>query len=164
MQWIPTTQIRSSDLRQNGLNTNARTSGKTMKAKCLPSTPVSSLLSFHSNGEASARAKHFLTPQIDPDKLEALAKDKLSGGGWYYASSNAGYSTTHLVNRQAFFRHQIIPRMCVDTNERILQPKSGVIRPAHQLALHLLASTRSIIRLANSLSRRLLRSSTCLTA
>ncbi|KAK6007878.1 hypothetical protein QM012_004692 [Aureobasidium pullulans] len=53
-----------------------------------------------------------------PDKLEERAKEKLSEGGWYYASSNAGYSTTHLANRQAFYRHRIIPRMLVDTNQR----------------------------------------------
>ncbi|KAG8625540.1 hypothetical protein KVT40_007291 [Elsinoe batatas] len=34
----------------------------------------------------------------DPTKLEELAKERLSEGGWYYASSNAGYSTTHLAN------------------------------------------------------------------
>lgn len=54
----------------------------------------------------------------DPNKLEELAKQKLSQGGWYYASSNAGQSLTHLANRQAFFRHKIIPRMLVDTNKR----------------------------------------------
>ncbi|KJY02252.1 l-lactate dehydrogenase like protein [Zymoseptoria brevis] len=53
-----------------------------------------------------------------PDKLEARAKEKLSEGGWYYASSNAGLSTTHLANRQAFYRHKIIPRMLVDSNKR----------------------------------------------
>lgn len=36
----------------------------------------------------------------------------------YYASSNAGQSYTHLANRQAFFRHRIIPRQLVDTNKR----------------------------------------------
>lgn len=36
----------------------------------------------------------------------------------YYASSNAGQSYTHLANRQAFYRHRIIPRMLVDTNKR----------------------------------------------
>ncbi|PCG94311.1 hypothetical protein PENOC_083370 [Penicillium occitanis (nom. inval.)] len=53
-----------------------------------------------------------------PKALEAKAKEKLSLGGWYYASSNAGLSTTHAVNRQAFNRHRIIPRMLVDTNLR----------------------------------------------
>ncbi|KAK4575133.1 hypothetical protein LTR86_000985 [Recurvomyces mirabilis] len=53
-----------------------------------------------------------------PDKLEERAKEKLSEGGWYYASSNAGQSTTHLANRQAFYRHKFIPRMLVDTNKR----------------------------------------------
>ncbi|TVY34580.1 putative lactate 2-monooxygenase [Lachnellula subtilissima] len=36
----------------------------------------------------------------------------------YYASSNAGQSYTHLANRQAFYRHRIIPRMLIDTNTR----------------------------------------------
>jgi isopentenyl diphosphate isomerase/L-lactate dehydrogenase-like FMN-dependent dehydrogenase len=35
-----------------------------------------------------------------------------------YASSNAGRSHTHATNRQAFYRHRIIPRMLVDTNQR----------------------------------------------
>ncbi|GAB7364606.1 hypothetical protein MBLNU230_g5411t1 [Neophaeotheca triangularis] len=54
----------------------------------------------------------------DPGALEQRAKERLSEGGWYYASSNAGQSNTHLANRQAFFRHKIIPRMLVDTNAR----------------------------------------------
>ncbi|KAB8254367.1 FMN-dependent dehydrogenase [Aspergillus pseudonomiae] len=54
----------------------------------------------------------------DPIKLEQLAHEKLSQGGWYYASSNAGMSNTHLANRQAFFRRRIIPRQLVDTNLR----------------------------------------------
>ena len=54
----------------------------------------------------------------DPGKLEERAKEKLSEGGWLYASSNAGMSETHLANRQAFYRHRIIPRMLVDTNLR----------------------------------------------
>ncbi|KAL7756739.1 hypothetical protein ACKLNR_013732 [Fusarium oxysporum f. sp. zingiberi] len=53
-----------------------------------------------------------------PDKLEELAKKKLTENGWLYASSNAGLSDTHLANRQAFFRHKIVPRQLVDTNER----------------------------------------------
>ncbi|OBR02293.1 FMN-dependent dehydrogenase [Colletotrichum higginsianum IMI 349063] len=59
-------------------------------------------------------------PQFNthPDKLEELAKQKLTQNGWYYASSNAGLSHTHLANRQAFFRHKIVPCQLVDTNER----------------------------------------------
>ena len=53
-----------------------------------------------------------------PGALEDLAKEKLTQGGWYYASSNAGLSWTHLANRQAFYRHRIVPRMLVDTNTR----------------------------------------------
>ncbi|KAN0099195.1 FMN-dependent alpha-hydroxy acid dehydrogenase [Hyaloscypha variabilis] len=54
----------------------------------------------------------------EPGDLEDLAKRSLTIGGWYYASSNAGQSYTHLANRQAFYRHRIIPRMLVDTNTR----------------------------------------------
>ena len=54
----------------------------------------------------------------EPGKLEELAKEKLTQNGWYYASSNAGQSYTHLANRQAFFRHKIIPKQLVDTNQR----------------------------------------------
>ncbi|KAF2840806.1 FMN-dependent alpha-hydroxy acid dehydrogenase [Patellaria atrata CBS 101060] len=54
----------------------------------------------------------------DPGSLEVLAKKKLTQNGWYYASSNAGQSYTHTANRQAFYRHRIIPRMLVDTNTR----------------------------------------------
>lgn len=39
----------------------------------------------------------------------------------YYASSNAGLSHTHLANREAFFRHKIMPKQLVDTNERSLR-------------------------------------------
>ncbi|KAJ9133439.1 FMN-dependent dehydrogenase [Pleurostoma richardsiae] len=53
-----------------------------------------------------------------PDRLEELAKKKLTEAGWYYASSNAGLSHTHLANRQAFFRHKIVPKQLVDTNNR----------------------------------------------
>ena len=56
--------------------------------------------------------------QPDPGKLEELAKAKLTECGWYYASSNAGQSYTHTANRQAFYRHRIIPRMLIDTNTR----------------------------------------------
>ncbi|KAF2872385.1 FMN-dependent dehydrogenase [Massariosphaeria phaeospora] len=54
----------------------------------------------------------------EPAALEDLARTKLTQNGWYYASSNAGQSRTHTVNRQAFYRHRIIPRILVDTNQR----------------------------------------------
>ncbi|KAI0448171.1 FMN-dependent dehydrogenase [Xylaria telfairii] len=54
----------------------------------------------------------------DPEKLRALAKQRLSEGGWHYASCNAGESWTHYANRQAFYRHQIVPRMLVNTQSR----------------------------------------------
>lgn len=54
----------------------------------------------------------------DPLKLEQRARERLTEAGWYYASSNAGLSNTHLANRQAFYRHRIIPNQLVDTNSR----------------------------------------------
>ncbi|KAI0407252.1 FMN-dependent dehydrogenase [Xylaria palmicola] len=54
----------------------------------------------------------------DPEKLRALAKQRLSEAGWNYASCNAGLSWTHYANRQAFYRHQIVPRTLVDTQSR----------------------------------------------
>ncbi|KAI0835796.1 FMN-dependent alpha-hydroxy acid dehydrogenase [Hypoxylon sp. FL0890] len=53
-----------------------------------------------------------------PDKLRETAKERLSLAGWHYASCNAGLSWTHYANRQAFYRHQIIPRMLVETSKR----------------------------------------------
>lgn len=53
-----------------------------------------------------------------PENLERLAEEKLGQGGWFYSACNAGQSWTHLANRQAFYRHRIIPRTLVDTNER----------------------------------------------
>ncbi|KAI1138473.1 FMN-dependent alpha-hydroxy acid dehydrogenase [Hypoxylon sp. FL0543] len=53
-----------------------------------------------------------------PDKLRETAKERLSQSGWHYASCNAGLSWTHYANRQAFYRHQIVPRMLVDTSKR----------------------------------------------
>lgn len=55
---------------------------------------------------------------VDPVQLESLARQTLSQNGWLYASSNAGQSLTHLANRQAFYRHRIIPNQLVDTNRR----------------------------------------------
>ena len=54
----------------------------------------------------------------DPDQVKAKAKETLSAGGWHYSACNAGVSWTHFANRTAFYRHQIIPRMLVDTNKR----------------------------------------------
>ena len=59
-----------------------------------------------------------LDPLTDPGDLEDLAKTKLTQAGWNYAASNAGQSYTHTANRQAFYRHRIVPRMLVDTNDR----------------------------------------------
>ncbi|KAK0547935.1 hypothetical protein OC846_003567 [Tilletia horrida] len=55
----------------------------------------------------------------DPAELERLAKERLSEGGWLYASSNAGLSETDAANRAAFRQWEIVPRMLVreSTNE-----------------------------------------------
>jgi len=74
-----------------------------------------------------------------PDKLEEQAKDKLSHGGYLYASCNAGVGWTHKANREgeyawkmrprkrgsvgneltgAFERWKIVPKMLVDTTDR----------------------------------------------
>jgi hypothetical protein len=47
----------------------------------------------------AAEQKHPLF-STDPDELERLAKQKLSEGGWLYASSNAGNGSTHRANRE----------------------------------------------------------------
>ncbi|KAF7515495.1 hypothetical protein G7054_g14545 [Neopestalotiopsis clavispora] len=54
----------------------------------------------------------------DPDKLKETAQDRLSKRGWLYSSCNAGLSWTHYANRLAFYRHQVVPRMLVDTQHR----------------------------------------------
>lgn len=73
----------------------------------------------------------------DPDKLKELAGGaaarkkrlvrrrrrtrsgyRLTGCLRLYSSCNAGQSWTHLANRLAFYRHQVIPRTLVDTSHR----------------------------------------------
>ncbi|WVR07873.1 hypothetical protein IAU60_004916 [Kwoniella sp. DSM 27419] len=51
-----------------------------------------------------------------PDKLEALAKECLTQGGWLYASCNAGLGWTDRANREGSWK--ILPRMAVDTSDR----------------------------------------------
>ncbi|EST04827.1 FMN-dependent dehydrogenase [Kalmanozyma brasiliensis GHG001] len=53
-----------------------------------------------------------------PEELERLARERLTAGGWSYASCNAGLGTTHVRNRTAFDTYNIIPRMLVDTTHR----------------------------------------------
>ncbi|EKD17921.1 L-lactate dehydrogenase [Drepanopeziza brunnea f. sp. 'multigermtubi' MB_m1] len=54
----------------------------------------------------------------EPGDLQDPANRALTIGGWYYASSTAGQSYTHLANRQAFDRHRvIIPRKLVDASK-----------------------------------------------
>ncbi|KAF2833546.1 FMN-dependent alpha-hydroxy acid dehydrogenase [Ophiobolus disseminans] len=59
-----------------------------------------------------------LSTRANPAALEDLAKRNLTQNGWLYASTNAGQSHPHTTNRQAFYRHRIVPRMLVDTNQR----------------------------------------------
>ncbi|KAI0000744.1 L-lactate dehydrogenase [Xylariaceae sp. FL0662B] len=54
-----------------------------------------------------------------PDNLlTSLARCSHAYQYRHYASCNAGLSWTHYANRQAFYRHQIVPRMLVDTAKR----------------------------------------------
>jgi len=55
---------------------------------------------------------------LEPHELEKAAKEKLSLNGWNYAASNAGEGLTDRANREAFYRHRIIPRMLRDTSCR----------------------------------------------
>lgn len=64
-------------------------------------------------------AEHELPPfNTHPDELEALARERLSAGGWSYAACNAGLGTTYQRDRTAFSAWNIIPRFLVDTNAR----------------------------------------------
>ncbi|KAJ5665754.1 uncharacterized protein N7477_008202 [Penicillium maclennaniae] len=56
--------------------------------------------------------------QKAPQSMKNKPKKSSPEGGWYYASSNAGMSNTHLTNRQSFYRHRIIPSRLVDTINR----------------------------------------------
>lgn len=47
-----------------------------------------------------------------------MGKPPLTISPRLYASCNAGQSWTHYANRLAFYRHQVIPRMLVDTDHR----------------------------------------------
>jgi hypothetical protein len=65
----------------------------------------------------------------DPNELERLAKEKLSEGGWLYASSNAGNSFTHRANREGKLARfmESIPHLTRDWS-RPFQPSIGEIR------------------------------------
>lgn len=82
------------------------------------SLPIYAIARLKTNSNSNG-----LTQYLDPGDLEDLAQKRLSEAGWYYASSNAGQSHTHTANRQSFYRHRIIPRMLVDTNDRNCETK-----------------------------------------
>ncbi|KAI4120977.1 MAG: hypothetical protein LQ338_006639, partial [Usnochroma carphineum] len=116
--------------------TNERTSGKSVALQFLfPNTgEVPPFNTGMTTNLQNSILDPFINPVTEPGKLEELAKQRLTEGGWsvpkstpfvpsltkyrFYASSNAGQSYTHLANRQAFYRHKIIPRQLVDTNLR----------------------------------------------
>jgi isopentenyl diphosphate isomerase/L-lactate dehydrogenase-like FMN-dependent dehydrogenase len=98
--------------------TSAKISGRAMKARFHLLTPVWITCCFLLSSRFNYSYNCLTNIAPEPGKLEELAKAKLTQNGWYYASSNAGQSHTHTANRQAFYRHRIIPRMLVDTNNR----------------------------------------------
>lgn len=81
-------------------------------AQALTSPPS---LFFDRRGTTSGELPPFNT---DPEQLEILAKERLSAGGWSYASCNASLGSTDKSNRDAFSDYKILPRMLVDTNKR----------------------------------------------
>ena len=105
----------------NNLNIKRRTTPQwaLMQREMLwaPNEGKSSPTSRHSAADSDLQAK-FQPFNTDPDKVKQAAKEKLTQNGWYYSACNAGVSWTHYANRMAFYRHQIIPRMLVDTNSR----------------------------------------------
>ncbi|TIC32789.1 FMN-dependent alpha-hydroxy acid dehydrogenase [Wallemia mellicola] len=55
-----------------------------------------------------------------PEKLQHDARKNLTDKGYWYSSSNAGLGWTHHANREAFYKHKIIPKTLQDTNTRDL--------------------------------------------
>jgi len=84
--------------------------------------PISALVHSFPHTILGPERRIFLDPcsvlTLEPHELEKAAKEKLSLNGWNYAASNAGEGLTDRANREAFYRHRIIPRMLRDTNCR----------------------------------------------
>ncbi|KAI8986151.1 FMN-dependent alpha-hydroxy acid dehydrogenase [Trametes punicea] len=60
---------------------------------------------------------------VDPDKIEAAAREKLkdSPGSFNFVFGNAGSGETYRNNRAAFKKWQIVPRMLRDVTERTIE-------------------------------------------
>jgi isopentenyl diphosphate isomerase/L-lactate dehydrogenase-like FMN-dependent dehydrogenase len=56
----------------------------------------------------------------DPTRLEALAREKFESGPFGYVAGGAGAGATVAVNREAFGRWRIVPRMLTDATSRDL--------------------------------------------
>lgn len=83
-----------------------------------PQKPVS-WMSYQREAFKSGTQHGQLPPfSTNPQTMEKLAKEKLSQGGWLYASSNAGQSETHEANRKSFSNWRIVPRMLQPNHER----------------------------------------------
>lgn len=83
-----------------------------------PQKPVSWMQYQRDNFISGAQRGHFAPFSTNPEKLEELARKKLSENGWLYASSNAGEGNTHDANRQAFKNFRIVPRMLEANHQR----------------------------------------------
>ncbi|KAI0763553.1 FMN-dependent alpha-hydroxy acid dehydrogenase [Trametes elegans] len=74
-----------------------------------------------------------LLGSVDPDKIEAAAREKLkdSPGSFNFVFGNAGSGETYRNNRKAFGRWQIVPRMLRDVTHRTIETTLfGVIHPS----------------------------------
>src|SRR5215213_3051213 len=55
---------------------------------------------------------------VDPNRLEAAARRAMSEEAYAYVAAGAGGETTMRLNRAAFDRWRIVPRMLRDVSER----------------------------------------------
>ncbi|OSC98028.1 FMN-dependent alpha-hydroxy acid dehydrogenase [Trametes coccinea BRFM310] len=70
---------------------------------------------------------------VDPDKIEAAAREKLkdSPGSFTFVFGNAGSGETYRNNRAAFGKWQIVPRMLRDVTHRTIETTLfGVTHPS----------------------------------
>ncbi|MDE9364706.1 alpha-hydroxy-acid oxidizing protein [Luteipulveratus sp. YIM 133132] len=97
---------------------------------------------------------HRPTVPVEPAALEAAARKAMSPRSWSYVAGSAGQQRTAAANTAAFGRHQIVPRMLVDVEQRdltttllgqdlhapLLLAPIGVLEMAHREAEHAVAS------------------------
>ncbi|MEZ0447232.1 alpha-hydroxy-acid oxidizing protein [Cellulomonas sp. ICMP 17802] len=55
---------------------------------------------------------------VEPERLAAAARRRLSPAAWAYVAGSAGQQQTARANRDAFARHRLVPRMLVDVESR----------------------------------------------